>query len=246
MKPHDTVRYSFDVFDTVITRTVLHPKDLFLLMRQRIPSVLPEIDPSLVRRFWGWRVWSEFVARRQSRREDIDLAAVYQMLASLCALDDHSRDALLSLELQIESEVLTPIGGAIELLHACRSRSDQGIVFISDMYLPSAFIQGILDRYHLFHKGDLLYVSGELGVSKGSGGLFRLMLEQLGIHPSSLVHCGDNLHADYRVPQAMGIGILNEPGQSGRAGRYARLGGRLRYLRELAQACICIAGDGHV
>lgn len=237
--------YSFDVFDTVLTRTVLHPMDIFLLMQQRIPSVTVEIDPQIIRSFWGWRVWSEFVARRQSRCEDIDLDSIYTVFARLCALDDKARDALQQLELQVESETLIPIKGAVELLHDCRFRSNHGIVFVSDMYLPSAFIQSVLERHDLFHTGDRLYVSGEQGVTKGSGGLFRLLLDQLAIQPSDLTHYGDNRNADYLVPRSLGIGILKEPTRKGRGLRYARLGDSLGYLRKLIQARICIAGGNY-
>lgn len=236
--------YSFDIFDTVLTRLVLHPKDIFLLMQQRIPLAVPAIDPRIVRSFWGWRVWSEFVARRRSRCEDVGLALIYATLARLCALDEQTCDALKTLELQVESRVLVPVSGAAELLHECRLRSNQGVVFVSDMYLPSAFIQGVLKRYDLFRAGDRLYISGELGVSKGSGNLFRLLLEQLAIQPSELIHCGDNRHADYLVPRALGVGILKEPSSGG--GGSARLAARLRYLRELLLARACIAGYGHV
>lgn len=236
--------YSFDIFDTVLTRLVLHPKDIFLLMQQRIPLAVPEIDPRIARSFWGWRVWSEFVARRRSRCEDVGLAVIYATLARLCALDEQARDALQTLELQVESEVLVPIGGAVELLQECRFLSNQGIVFVSDMYLPPLFIQGVLKRHDLFRSSDRLYVSGELGVTKGSGRLFRLLLDQLAVQPSDLIHYGDNRHADYLVPHALGIGILKEPLPGG--GRSARLVARLRYLRELLMARACIAGYGHV
>lgn len=246
MRQQVVSHYSFDVFDTVITRTVLHPKDVFHLMQQRITLELPEIDRLIARRFWGWRVWSEFSARRKAIREDIDLAAVYEVLARLCTLDDHCRATLLDLELQVESEVLTPVGGAAELLDICRCRSGNGIIFLSDMYLPSAFIQSVLERYALFRPGDRLYVSGELGVTKGSGSLFRLLLEQLGIEPTAVIHYGDNLHADYQVPRSLGIGTFKESAKQGSRGRFPGAVGRMRYLMELMQARICIAGGNHV
>jgi predicted HAD superfamily hydrolase len=200
----ENLRYSFDVFDTVLTRTVLRPKDVFHLTEQRLAACNKELPEWLRNRFWGARVWSEFMARRRSGAEDITLMDIYQSFALDFGLNDSGRKFLMETELVVESEVLVPIDGAAVLLNAARTDRG-GLVFISDMYLPSAFIQGVLERLGLFLPGDRLYVSGELGKSKGSGNLFRHVLDELDIKPGQLVHCGDNPVTDCRVPRALGI-----------------------------------------
>lgn len=201
-------RYSFDVFDTVITRTVLRPKDVFHLMQRRLDARHAELPRHLRGCFWGARVWSEFMARRRSVAEDITLMQIYESMARDFELDNAGSNLILSAELAIESEVLVPIDGAVELVAAARSSAP--VIFISDMYLPSSFIRGILERSGLFLPGDRLYVSGELGQSKGSGRLFRHVMDDLGIHPDRMVHCGDNPVTDWRVPRSLGIRMLAE------------------------------------
>lgn len=203
----ENLRYSFDVFDTVLTRTVLRPKDVFHLVGQRLASYHAELFPRLCNGFWGARVWSEFMARRRSVAEDITLLDIYASLARDFGLRDADRSLLTEAELTVESEVLVPIDGAALLLSAVRT-DGAGLAFISDMYLPSGFIQGVLERFGLFLPGDRLYVSGELGKSKGSGNLFRHVLGDLNIPPGQLVHCGDNPVTDCRVPRALGIRLF--------------------------------------
>lgn len=201
------LRYSFDVFDTVITRTVLRPKDVFHLMRQRLEAQHAQLPRPLLECFWGARVWSEFLARRRSGTEDITLSQIYGTLAGEFRLDRSGQDLLVSAELVVESEVLVPIDGAVKLVAAARRGAP--VVFISDMYLPSAFIRGILERCGLLVAGDRLYVSGEVGITKGSGGLFRHVLDDLKIQPGQLVHCGDNPVADRLVPSSLDIRLLD-------------------------------------
>jgi len=204
----------------------------------------PAFGQQFVRSFWGWRVWSEFVARRESTCEDIDLAAIYRTLSCLCALEDHVRDSLYKLELQVEYEMLTPIRGTAELLHECRCRSNHGIVFVSDMYLPSWYIRSVLEKFAMFREGDLLYVSGESGVTKGSGKLFRLVLDDLGLTPGELVHFGDNPHADQAVPKSLGIGLLNETPHLPSLSIIDGLKLKFLYLRDLIRARLTIIMGG--
>lgn len=228
--------YSFDVFDTVLTRNVLYPKDVFHLIQRRIPARAMEAAPRLGRCFWGERVWSEFVARRKSTHEDVTFAEIYLALARACRLDDAQRDALMELELQVESEVLAPVPGAVELLASCRSEG-VGLVFVSDMYLPAGFIRGVMEQAGLFLPGDRLYVSGDLGRTKGSGKLFRYLLDDLGLEPGQLVHCGDHLRSDFLVPQSLGMGVLHD-GRAlmGRGAAWHGIRCKISYLGKLLQA----------
>lgn len=239
------LRYSFDVFDTVITRTVLRPKDVFQLMQQRLEAQHDGLPGSLPGCFWGARVWSEFLARRRSGSEDVTLFQIYQTLAELFRLDHPGRDRLLSAELALESEVLVPIDGALELVAAARRSAP--VVFISDMYLPSEFIRGILERSALFAPGDRLYVSGELGKSKGSGRLFRHVLDDLKIRPGQLVHCGDNPVTDRLVPRRLEIGL--HEGMPCAQPRFERLRGyaaMLQHFNDLRRARMQIGKVSYV
>lgn len=233
--PTETRIYSFDVFDTVLTRNVLYPKDVFYIVQSRIASQLPALDAQLGNCFWGVRVWSEFMMRRKTEREDITITEIYETLTQSCGLDNVLRDALMQLELEVESEVLVPVEGATKLLASCRCEGN-GVVFVSDMYLPAVFIQNTLERAGLFLPGDRLYVSGELGLTKGSGNLFRYLLDDLGIKARQLIHCGDHLQSDFMVPQSIGIGQFADVATMGSNSVLYGIRSKCIYLGELLKA----------
>lgn len=233
--------HSFDVFDTVITRSVLYPKDVFRLVQHLIPERLPEFPPQLRASFCGHRVWSEFIARQKSTRDDIMLEDIYCELGQVYGLDETSRKGLMELELEVESHVLLPVHGIATIMDSIRNLGGE-VMFISDMYLSSGYISKVLERFGLLQTGDRIYISGEKGVTKGSGKLFSHILKETGIKAHELVHYGDNFQSDYLVPKSMGIEILYETGIQLNHPFYFTLKKNLLYLRELIDARIQISG----
>lgn len=225
---------SFDVFDTLITRIVLSPKDVFLLMQKQLRHAQPSLPESLIHSFWGARVWAEFSARRMSPAEDIGIADIYRNLGKRCGLSEEQCQCLIAIELKTEETVLVPIQGASELLAEARELGK--VAFISDMYLPAAFIRRLLNKFDLIQDDDYLYVSGELGKSKRSGNLFKHVLAHLNRSHKHLIHCGDNIFSDWAVPRSLGIEIhpsINKPINNS---KWGHLSARISYAVDLLYA----------
>lgn len=227
--------FSFDVFDTVLARNVSRPKGVFTLVQERIPAVLNSDASRLSKTFQSGRIWAEFLARRRSPREDISLDNIYDVLAEWYRLDSSQRNALMDLELFIEEQVLVAIDGASD--YVSWRRSQGYVVFISDMYLPHDFIKAKLRLYGLFEPGDNLYVSGEYGLTKGSGNLFSKVIEDFSINAEDLIHLGDNPVSDLAIPSQMGVRFDHSFGSPETArihgGRWRQRG---KYLLELFQS----------
>lgn len=203
---------SFDVFDTVLTRIVVKPSHVFDLMERRIRRT--EMIPYPVRRcFSSARVWAEFKARRTTNRGDVTLAIIYDQLKAFYALEHDCVSYLMELEMQIEKQVSSPIGNTVTALQALRKDGSR-VVFVSDMYLPTEFVRELLVSSGIALPGDPVYVSGDLGVTKGSGKLFDLVLQREGIVAADLIHYGDNIHTDIYVPRERGIKVVPMPGGS--------------------------------
>jgi predicted HAD superfamily hydrolase len=81
----------------------------------------------------------------------------------------------------------------------------RGIIFASDMYLPSQFILEQLKSHGFWSTGDELYVSSEWRASKANGRLFSKILESERLQATSLLHTGDRRDADCEIPLTMGI-----------------------------------------
>jgi hypothetical protein len=107
-------------------------------------------------------------------------------------------------ELEAEEQALVPVLSVLRQVQAARDAGSR-IVFISDMYLPSSFIKSQLLKHGVAQPEDCLYVSGDAGLTKASGNLFKHMLSTEGVIGSEVVHTGDHWHSDYDVPRRLGI-----------------------------------------
>ncbi|WP_098060893.1 hypothetical protein [Longimonas halophila] len=188
---------SFDVFDTVLTRTVSPPTAAFMLVGRRAAELLP---PGYTPR--------AFAEARQAAEQRVlrwhgahmTLDAIYRELEHTIHTADWAR--IKEIELEVEHELLIPVPDGQKLLENCRKRG-HAVVFVSDMYLPHAFIQTQLDHHGLWMPADRLFVSCDYGCKKGHG-LFDVVCETLDISPTHLTHYGNCPHADVQGMQTRG------------------------------------------
>lgn len=193
---------SFDIFDTVITRTVGRPETIFLrLGRIAAEMGLINISPQQFRQL---RVRAETEARQKKSGGEVTLEEIYQTLSELAKFPPEIGQKLLNLELDIEDTGFRPV--RIVADEVARARQAHGrVAFLSDMYLPKAFLEKKLRAYGLFQDGDLLLISAEQGATKQSGELYRRFLRNAGLKPSELLHRGDNWFSDVQTPKRLGI-----------------------------------------
>jgi FMN phosphatase YigB (HAD superfamily) len=192
---------SFDVFDTVVTRIIGDPKVIFLilgknLLKQSLLACMPEA-------FARARIKAESRAFKNIG-EKHTLWHIYSELATALYLNDEQQRKIMQLELDLESKFLRPVPIAGEMIKAARDRGDR-VAFISDMYLPSDFIQEQLVRHSFWQEGDVLYVSNEYGKSKATGQLFQELIEWEGILPDNISHWGNDLRVDVRGANMAGL-----------------------------------------
>ena len=198
---------SFDIFDTCLTRTYARPSDLFYDLAEKVMPILCPygFGRHTLIEFVRLRSLAERLARQTHRNsgEDITLSDVYRTFSAispwLC-----KPEILVEAELALEKSCLRPIPEILSRIQALHSEG-HSILFISDMYLPAHFITECLSLHGFYGKGDSIYVSGEIGLTKHTGSLFAHILRQNNILPRQLVHLGDNPHSDLRVPLKMGI-----------------------------------------
>lgn len=198
--------YSFDVFDTCVSRRVAHPKDVFQLLGARIaPAVTTDLNThEFARLFQVLRIDAERRAYRAARpHESADIYEIYQRLTLPCASSYTPAD-LINLELEIERDVLFTIPETLEEIERIR-RSGHRIIFISDMYIPAKLMAPILKDLRIMNSDDSLYVSCDVRLAKHTGNLFRHIIAEENIRPAQLIHTGDNLQADVRAPELLGI-----------------------------------------
>lgn len=219
--------FSFDVFDTLVTRTLTEPQGVFLIMQEQLSYDCPALGlpPFFKHNFAALRQEAaryarEYVHAQRSYYES-NLDEIYGSLAHNYDLDSTQVKALIELELAVEHACLIPLEERIALLRSLYY-SGRRVVLISDMYLSAAQIRALLlpfDR-EIFSSIPL-YVSSEARLVKGfvygnlgtdfplSGGLFQYVRQQERIAYADWVHLGDNLHSDILPARGLGIRALH-------------------------------------
>ncbi|MES1265673.1 MAG: FkbM family methyltransferase, partial [Variovorax sp.] len=170
-----TIR-SFDIFDTLIARKCIDPRQIF----ERVERVL-QLDG-----FAGDRL----AAEQKVAQGPYDLDDIYDELAKIRGWGQAERDAARAAEIEAEFEAVIPIA---ENLAQVRD----GDIAVSDMYLPEAVIRGLLKKAGLSKQISIMVSSH----GKTSGRAWPLLLANHRIEQ----HLGDNVVADVQSPARFGI-----------------------------------------
>lgn len=228
--------YSFDVFETCLVRYYTQPEDFFLTWAEKVllqppaPSCIqpcptpgssllpaaPALSCTLPPRSWPTpehiqdlarlRLQTASLTRKKSLpKEDITLAEIYQnfVCPSWCSA---SIQTMMDLEMQLERQCVRPIEGTRQRIQALRAKQAR-IIFVSAMYLSSDCIRQMLQDHHFIQPEDHLYVSGELGLGKNTGNLYKHVLQAEKIKANEMQHYGDDTCWDYVIPRRLGITV---------------------------------------
>lgn len=181
---------SFDIFDTLLIRPYLRPADLFAHLEklEKLPS------------FAKHRRAAETRARRvHANLEDITLDEIYEELSGADAALKEKETALERQTLQANPEML-------DVFHYAKAQG-KTVLIISDMYLPATFLESVL-REKGFDGFAKLYVSNGPRKLKGTGTLYKHVLEDLKADPKTVLHIGDNEKSDVRRARQAGLDAL--------------------------------------
>ena len=194
--------YSFDVFDTSLTRLVGHPASLFFLQGRCL--VRSGDWAGSAGQFAAARVQAERQARRNTAAQEVTLMAIYAQLAHAYGLTRAQTESFMRLELEIEESMLRPVPQTRQALEAHR-RSGAKVLFVSDTYFPVDVVRSWLLRFGVAEAADRVWASSESGVTKLTGDLFRRVMQHDSIRPEALLHTGDSAAADVTAAAALGI-----------------------------------------
>ncbi|MBI5383519.1 MAG: hypothetical protein HZA90_02400 [Verrucomicrobia bacterium] len=204
---------SFDVFDTLLVRSLAVPADLFLVLGERLRTI--RLIDLAAPEFAHARREAES-RRRRTQSSEVIVEEIYDELGKQLRWSESQREQALRLELDLERASLHGVPGMLERVEAARQTSER-ILFLTDMYLPPSFIESVLQDCGFFRRGDMLFVSGSWRVSKAAGQLYQAVRRELpGI--TGWRHFGDNVQADVLVPRRQGIEAVEVP--EGRLTRY--------------------------
>ena len=203
--------YSFDVFDTLITRKTATPKGIFAIMQHRLQENenYRGISKFIRDNFFDIRVNSEELARLNYFHggiEEITLEEIYDAVGTITFIDKVTKEILINLEKVVEMECVV---GVDENINHIKSLLQAGkrVVLISDMYLDEATIRKMLVSVDDIFGSIPLYVSSKFKKGKWTSSLFHIVREKEKADFQAWVHTGDNIHTDINVPVWLGIKV---------------------------------------
>lgn len=170
---------SIDIFDTAIFRDVYEPKDIFKLIEQKVG-----------RQFTTKRIEAENKAHQR-----FGYPTLQQIYTYIQEFDS-------KVEIDMERSHVYANPKILEMY----KQNPKNYVFISDMYLPSHVLVGMLQKCG--YENPRVFVSCEEKCNKGSGILFEKVQRKVG---TITRHYGDNYKSDIEGAVKQGIEPVFHP-----------------------------------
>ena len=205
--------YSFDIFDTLISRKCLYPTTIFSYVQSKMCTGTMDFPPYLLTNYSAVRqqceqnvreYYKKSVLLRNDDHFEIQFKEIFDHMAALYGLDDMQKDQLMQWEIEGELEAGIPLVPQISLLKKYIAEGND-IVLISDMYLPKEVIVKLLQKADPLLATLPLYVSSEVGHQKTTRKLFLHVYSDLDYCYEKWIHIGDNRFADQVQPEMLGI-----------------------------------------
>ncbi len=181
LKNYDTI--TFDIFDTLVTRTILNPDDIFEIIEEQSPIKFKQSFREL-------RKQAEVNARQKLKR-DVNLDDIYLEFGKINNLSENQIEQIKNLEIATEIEHIIPRQDMINLYNTLYKAKN--IDIISDMYLPKSVITKILEKCKIKGYRRLL-ISCEENKRKDNGELWDFYFKN---NIEKTIHIGDNYYSDY-------------------------------------------------
>ena len=200
--------FSFDIFDTVIFRSVDKPKEIFEILYDEFRKTIYQECILIKEEFREMRILAEDKARINKKKfisSDLDpevtLPEIYDEFKYLA----NYKEKLMKLELDIEKKNIFCNPVIYNLIEYLNKRNKK-IIFISDMYLTKIDIQEILINAGInLNYIDNIFVSCEYMKSKNSGKLYKEVLDYYNLKSDEIFHIGDNEVGDVEGANINGI-----------------------------------------
>ncbi|MDD5867399.1 MAG: rhamnan synthesis F family protein [Lachnospiraceae bacterium] len=191
---------SFDIFDTLLTRELHHPVDLFWLMEKAEPGrreanrVSGAESNQLNHRFDAEKRILAEIEANHSFGAKTSIRQIYSILKESMHWSETEMEHYLQEEIDLERELLSPRRDMVDLWNQLRKKGKR-LILVSDMYLPKDIIEDILSKNGI-QGYEALYISCEEGLRKDDGSLWEKVLTDY--QGMNLAHVGDNLQSDWQ------------------------------------------------
>lgn len=186
---HKLMQYdviSFDVFDTLILRSLSNPTDIFFFIGMKLQY--PD--------FKRIRIEAEQKARQIKYNEkgtwEITLEDIWDVMEKETGI---SKELGIKTELEYEKFFCHANPYMLKVITELK-KANKKIIITSDMYLNKEYIRELLSQcgYGIFYK---YYISCDYDKSKNDGSIYEVIKQEIG-DQLTYVHIGDHEHSDQK------------------------------------------------
>lgn len=201
--------YSFDLFDTLISRNVLRPEGIFYRVMDHIRQNPKEFPVIFLTNYPNIRMQAEASERQYVRRDkglfEITFRAIFKRLQRVYELTDSQTEQLMQWELDAEYEDTIPCQEMVQFAEDLVELGET-VVIISDMYLPKEQIHRMISKVSPILAAIPLFLSSDIGVQKTTRLLYLHVFRAYAPWRfKAWHHYGDNEFADDRQARSLGI-----------------------------------------
>ena len=201
--------FSYDIFDTVITRRTANPHGIFVIMQNKLlqECKYSKIPREIINNFYELRISSERLARDffcSKENEEITLDDIYYTMNTSGLLSEEEIQLLIQLEIDTEIQNCLGIKCTIDEIERHVENGDR-VVLISDMYLDETTVRKMLSQANESLSNLPIYLSSCYKKTKQSGNLYREVMLIENVETSNWLHKGDNKDSDIKNANKFGI-----------------------------------------
>ena len=199
---------SFDFFDTLFSRLLIEPEDVFDILDKRLG----------ISGFRQMRTAAQAEAFRRMLavgKKEITLEDIYDCFDELPVVPEK----VMRKEYELELALVHPNRDMTSLFERTVA-ANKSVVLTSDMYLPVSFFRDVLQKYGL--PSVPMFISSDRNATKRDHGeLFDIVAGELGVNHEDILHIGDNMKSDIKQAELKGLttfyykGVSRMPRSSG-------------------------------
>lgn len=179
---------SFDIFDTLVMRTVYFNRDVFRIVAEKY---------SKIANFYEIRVEAE---SKLSQTRYPYMEEIYTYIGEKCGVSETLLAEIMKYEIEVEKQVIIPRQSVVDLLNYSKQLGKK-VYIVSDMYMHKEKLEGIINNVGIVGY-DKIFVSCEYDTSKPQC-LFECYKNE--IKAQSYLHIGDSYICDIAPSGKLGI-----------------------------------------
>lgn len=190
-KIQDADIITFDIFDTLLSRRIMRPRDIFLVMDELLTKTTYVFSKERIR-----------AEDEISWKESPTIYDIYEQFSKNVNCPKNEIQYLINLEICTEKKFLVKRSRICELL-AWAVKEEKEVYLVSDMYFPKNILEDMLSEFQITGY-KVIFVSCDYGISKQDG-LFEVIKKDVHMEGKACLHIGDNYYSDIVAAKRSGF-----------------------------------------